>query len=256
MRLTRAFVDAPLAADTDIGLPPGPAAHLTRVLRMRAGDAIILFNGRGGEFEARITAVARQAVRVRIGAHRAVERESPLQITLLQAVARGERMDLVIQKATELGVMQIVPVTCDRGVVQLDAHSGERRAAHWLAVAVSACEQCGRNRLPSIAPIVPMEAACSAATGLRLLLDPDAVISLATAAADAGPALSTALAQGAAAEVSLLIGPEGGLSPPEQALAERSGFRPCRLGPRILRTETAALAAVSTLQAFAGDLRT
>jgi 16S rRNA (uracil1498-N3)-methyltransferase len=249
MRVIRAFIDAPLAADTDIELPPGPAAHLTRVLRMRAGDPVVLFNGRGGEFEAQITAVARHDVRAHIGAHRAVERESPLGITLLQAVARGERMDLVIQKATELGVTQIVPVACDRGVVQLDAQSGERRAAHWLAVAISACEQCGRNRLPSVAAIASLETACREATGVRLLLDPDAAASLVAAATDAA-------AGGIAAAVSLLIGPEGGLSAPEQILAERNGFRPCRLGPRILRTETAALAAVSTLQSLVGDLRT
>jgi len=245
MRLIRTFVDTALAAGTDIELPPGPAAHLTRVLRLRTGDAVVVFNGRGGEYEAQISAIARRGVRLHVGAHRALERESALRVTLMQAVARGERMDLVIQKATELGVATILPVASDHSVVQLDAQSSERRTAHWLAVAVSACEQCGRNRLPHIEPITPLQAACEAAAGLRLLLDPDAATSLAAA-------LATVVT---ATAVSLLIGPEGGFSGYERSLAERAGFLSCRLGPRILRTETAAFAAVATVQALAGDLR-
>jgi 16S rRNA (uracil1498-N3)-methyltransferase len=247
MRLNRAFVDAPLAVGTEIELPPGPAAHLTRVLRLHAGDVLVLFDGRGGEYDAQISAITRHGVRAHVGEHRAVERESLLQVTLLQAVARGERMDLVIQKATELGVASIVPVICDHGVVQLDAHGGERRIAHWQAVAISACEQCGRNRPPRIAPIASLEAACSAAPGVRLMLDPESEVPLTEAVC--GAALGTESA------VSLLIGPEGGFSAAERATARRTGFQPCQLGPRILRTETAALAAVAAVQVLAGDLR-
>jgi 16S rRNA (uracil1498-N3)-methyltransferase len=244
MRLTRAFVDAPLAAGANITLPAAPAAHLTRVLRLRAGDRVVLFNGRGGEYDAQLSAVGRTGVQARIDAHHAVERESALQVTLLQAIARGERMDLVVQKATELGVAAIVPLICERSVVQLDASGGERRSAHWRAVAVAACEQCGRNRLPHIAPVSLFEAACGAAAdATRVLLDPAASVPLVNAAAAAGRALT------------LLIGPEGGLSEGECRLAERSGFVACRLGPRTLRTETAALAALAAVQAVAGDLR-
>jgi 16S rRNA (uracil1498-N3)-methyltransferase len=242
MRLSRAYVDAPLAQGVDIELPPGAATHLVRVLRLRVGDGLVLFNGRGGEYEAQISAVARHGVRARVGAHRALERESSLQVTLLQAIARGERMDLVIQKATELGVTRIVPVSSDHSVVQLGAQGGERRAAHWLAVATSACEQCGRNRLPQIEPITSLEAACSGAAGARLILDPEAEAPL------------TEAPLGAQSAVSLLIGPEGGFSEAERAVAQRNEFRPHRLGPRILRTETAAFAAVTAVQVLAGDL--
>ena len=180
--------------------------------------------------------------RVAVGAYSAVERESPLQLTLLQGVARGERMDAIVQKATELGVQRIVPLSCEFSVVRLDAASRQRRAEHWRAVAIAACEQCGRNRVPQIEPIAEFSEACGAGEDeLRLMLLPQA------------PDALVALAAGLHRAV-LLVGPEGGLSGREQLQAQRAGFRACRLGPRILRTETAPLAALAVLQALAGDL--
>jgi 16S rRNA (uracil1498-N3)-methyltransferase len=161
---------------------------------------------------------------------------------LLQGIARGERMDLIVQKATELGVQRIVPLSCEFSVVRLDATNRRRRSEHWRAVAIGACEQCGRNQIPEIDPIGDFSEVCAANDGeLRLVLLPQAPDSL------------TALAAAARSAV-VLVGPEGGLSGREQLLAQRSGFRACRLGPRILRTETASLAALAALQACAGDL--
>ena len=180
--------------------------------------------------------------RLRVGAHTAVERESPLQLTLLQGVARSERMDFIVQKATELGVQRIVPLSCEFSVVRLDATALQRRSAHWRTVAIAACEQCGRNRPPQIAAIADLQLACTGVDAeLKLMLVPQAPASLA------------ALARGLQSAV-LLVGPEGGLSGREQLLAQRLGFQACRLGPRILRTETAPLAALAALQALAGDL--
>jgi 16S rRNA (uracil1498-N3)-methyltransferase len=236
-------VPAPLAADAELTLPAGPSAHIAKVLRLRPGALVVVFNGGGGEYGAEITALGRDGVRVRIGDYRPLERESPLAVTLLQGVSRGERMDLIVQKATELGVAAIVPVLTEHSVVSLDAAARARRRQRWQDIAASACEQCGRNRVPSVRDPVPLEPACATvATSLRLQLVPDAADALLTAAAGA-------------AALTLLIGPEGGLSFDEIALAERHGFHPCRLGPRILRTETAPIAALAALQAVSGDLR-
>ena len=227
-------------------LPPTASAHLLRVLRLRVGAALTLFNGRGGEYPAELTGTDKGGARVRIGAFDSVERESPLQLTLLQGIARGERMDLIVQKATELGVNSVVPLSCEFSVVRLAAHALARRRERWQAVAISACEQCGRNRPPLVEPIVELDAACAAITAgeasLRLMLVPEASESL------------SALARGTLRSVALLVGPEGGLSGREQLLVQRAGFRACRLGPRTLRTETAPLAALAALQALVGDL--
>jgi len=181
----------------------------------------------------------------RHGDHSAIERESPLQLTLLQAISRGERMDLIVQKAVELGVTRIVPVAAERSVVRLDTAQAEKRRAHWQSIVISACEQCGRNRVPVVAPIVDTAAACTnadaGAGAAKLLLSPEADRAL------------TDAVRGITAAV-LLIGPEGGLSEREETVAARYGFIGCRLGPRILRTETAPLAALAVLQAIAGDL--
>jgi len=242
MRSTRIHVDLELVAGGELPLPAPPSTHLLRVLRLRPGAALTLFNGRGGEYAAELLGGTAARAMVRIGAHSPVERESPLQLTLLQGAARGERMDFIVQKATELGVQRIVPLSCEFSVVRLEAAAVQRRAAHWRTVAIAACEQCGRNRLPVIDTISDFAAACaSPAAGLRLMLVPQAPDSLASLATQA-------------AQVTLLVGPEGGLSGREQLLAQRSGFRACRLGPRILRTETAPLAALAALQTLAGDL--
>jgi 16S rRNA (uracil1498-N3)-methyltransferase len=250
MRLTRIFVDTGLTSGATQVLPPTAAQHLVRVLRMQVGATLRIFNGQGGEFEASIESIARDAVTARIGAHLAVERESPLHVTLLQGIARGEKMDLILQKATELGVTAVVPVTTARSTVRLDADTTQRKHTHWRGVLAGACEQCGRNRIPDLAPAMGLAAAVACASSqLKLLLEPDAeaasLKTLLPAAFHAGMKIPTTC---------VLIGPEGGLDPQEVQLAKQSGFVSCQLGPRVLRTETAALAALAALQALAGDL--
>ena len=250
MRLTRVHVNAPLASGAVVALPAEAAGHLVRVLRLKAGDALRLFNGQGGEFDANIDSIRKHDATVRVGAHHPIERESPLQVTLLQGIARGEKMDLILQKATELGVTSVVPVNTQRSSVKLDATTTARKQEHWQGVLVSACEQCGRNRIPALAPAASLSAAVAAdQSQLKLLLEPDAdSASLKTLHA---AAFHTAMRN---PTISLLIGPEGGLDPAEVQLARQAGFVSCQLGPRVLRTETAALAALAALQALAGDL--
>jgi 16S rRNA (uracil1498-N3)-methyltransferase len=242
MRLTRCYVPGPLASGETRQLPQQAAAHVARVLRARAGQLLTLFDGRGGEYDATIVHIDRHGVRVQIELHRAIERESPLSVTLLQALARGERMDFIVQKATELGVAAIVAMGGDRSVVRLEAEGLARRCEHWRAVAISACEQCGRNRVPTISAVADLASACALAdaTSLRLLLAPEADQTLMAAAHQTTP-------------IALAIGPEGGFSDEERSLAKQQGFQFCRLGPRVLRAETAPLAALAALQAVAGD---
>ncbi|MEZ5459133.1 MAG: 16S rRNA (uracil(1498)-N(3))-methyltransferase [Steroidobacteraceae bacterium] len=242
----RIFIDTPLAGLGEIELPRAAAEHVVRVLRMGPGQTITLFDGRGGEHRATLTRAARGGVRAQLGAHDPVERESPLAVTLLQAVSRAEKMDWVLQKATELGVAAIRPVLAERSVMRLDADRAGRRQAHWLGVLRSACEQCGRNRVPALLPPAPLAASCEQfratdAAAPALLLDPRAQASLARAV-------------GGARSAALLVGPEGGWSERELAIAQAHGFTTARFGPRVLRTETAAIAALAALQAWAGDL--
>lgn len=244
MRTNRVFVAEPLSADTLVEVG-GPAAnHIARVLRLAAGDAIIAFDGRGGEYEARIDGLRKDRVLVSIGAHRAIERESPLSVTLAQGISRGERMDLVIQKATELGVRHIVPLLSERSVVRLDAKQADAKRRHWRAIAVAACEQCGRNRVPEVAPPADFDAfiasSSTAPVSARIVLSPQGGIRVHDLKA--------------APDMVMLIGPEGGLSDAELEAAVRSGFAGVRLGPRILRTETAAIAALAVIQHRLGDL--
>jgi 16S rRNA (uracil1498-N3)-methyltransferase len=249
MREIRLHVPQPLHSGELVELPADVVRHVRQVLRLRDGAKVVLFDGRGGEFTAQLQAAGRAGLLARIGEHHAIERESPLGITLLQGVARGERMDFVVQKATELGVRRIVPVMTARCVVQLGAERADRRREHWVAVAASACEQCGRNRLPLISEPLTLAAALEAsADTLRWLLEPDADATLREAlaeSAEAGPSVK---------DITLLVGPEGGLESEEQQLARQAGFRGIRFGPRILRTETAALATIAALQCLAGDL--
>jgi 16S rRNA (uracil1498-N3)-methyltransferase len=250
MRLTRIFVDAALSSGAALLLPPAPAQHLTRVLRLQVGAALRVFNGRGGEHDASIESIRRNDATVLVGAHHPIERESPLQVTLLQGIARGEKMDLILQKATELGVAAVVPVTTARSTVRLDDESALRKHTHWQGVLIGACEQSGRNRIPAIAAATGLSAAVSGNhSQLKLLLEPEASAGtlktlLATVFSDTKPNLS----------ICLLVGPEGGLDPHEVLMAKQAGFQPCRLGPRVLRTETAALTALAALQSLAGDL--
>ncbi len=248
MRDIRVHVPGPLAPGQDLALPAQAAAHVTRVLRLRAGAELTVFDGRGGEWDAVLAPASGKVVTVRLGAHHAVERESPLRVTLLQALARGEKMDWVLQKATELGVARIVPVATERSVVQLDDERAARRLEHWQGIVASACEQCGRNRLPEVLPPQSLARACQLAAtspaSVRLVLAPGASASLAAAAS---------AAEAGASDVALLIGPEGGLSEAELRVAALAGFVAVAMGPRVLRTETASIAALGVLQLVAGD---
>jgi 16S rRNA (uracil1498-N3)-methyltransferase len=242
VRLTRVYVAGPLQSGRPHGIAGSAANHILRVLRLGAGAAVTLFDGTGGEFAARIASVRRDSLLVDVGAHEGLERESPLDVTLAQGVSRGERMDWVIQKATELGVRRIVPLISARSVVRLDPRQAERKLQHWRGISIAACEQCGRNRLPELLPPVdlPEFLGATAKEALCLVLSAD------------GREHIRFLAPAAA--VILLVGPEGGLAPQEQAAARDQGFKPVCLGPRILRTETAAIAALAALQSSCGDL--
>lgn len=244
MRLTRVHVPQALAPGGEIVLPESAAAHLTRVLRLGVGDACLVFNGDGHDYAAEITGVGKREARLRIGAATAVERESPLRLVLLQGVARGEKMDLILQKATELGVHAVVPAWSQRSEVRLDESRAAKRLDHWRGVVASACEQCGRAVVPPVAPPVALATAAGAlpAGSRRFLLDP------------AGSHRLPALALEPDAAVVLAVGPEGGWSPLDREQLQAAGFEGLRLGPRVLRTETAGLAAIAALQARFGDL--
>ena len=243
MRLTRVYVDEPLASGAHIRLGESAAGHVVRVLRLRSGDVLTLFNGRGGEYAASIDKLHGGEVTVSVGEHRPIERESPFPLTLAQGVSRGERMDLVVQKATELGVARLVPVLTERSVVRLDTEQADRKSSHWRAIVTAACEQCGRNRLPEVALPAQLREFLrqSAGDSVRLLLSPEA-----TRRIEDAPRSATG--------VTVLIGPEGGLSEAEQEDALAAGFTAVNLGPRVLRTETAAIAALALLQRAFGDL--
>jgi 16S rRNA (uracil1498-N3)-methyltransferase len=242
-RVPRLFVDAELHADSRLVLPEAAAHHAARVLRLRDGDAVVLFDGRGGEYAARIAVAGRGGVAAMTGQRRDPERESPLQVTLVQAVSSSEKMDFTIQKATELGVAAIQPVLSERSVVRLSAEREEKKLARWRRVAVAACEQCGRNRLPGLREAMSVETYCRSpgAAALRLLLSPEG---------EQGLRKLQDRIEGA---VTLAVGPEAGFSDAEIRLLQRAGFVALRLGPRVLRTETAALAALAALNAIAGD---
>ena len=248
MRLTRVYVEAPLAAGKRLVVEGSAANHITRVLRLRSGDALTVFDGSGGEFGARIEEFRKDSVVVAVEDHRPLERESPLPLTLAQGISRGERMDWVIQKATELGTSRIVPLFTKRSVVRLDEKQADRKLQHWRAIAIAACEQCGRNRIPELAApidffdVLPAEA--SGAT--RLLLSPIGDLRIEDLGQD--------VRQGASKGITVLIGPEGGLEDVEQEAALAAGFKAVRLGPRVLRTETAAIAALTIIQRYFGDL--
>lgn len=243
MRLTRCFVDAELKPGARIVLPEPAAAHLTRVLRLREGDNCVLFNGDGHDYAAALAVVGKREVVAEVSASTTIASESPLRIVLLQGVARGEKMDLILQKATELGVAAVVPANSERSEVRLDAERAEKRVAHWRGVVVSACEQSGRATVPAVAaPAALADAARAIDTTLKLTLDPDGEHALASL-----PAPSPA-------SIAIAIGPEGGWSPRDRELLRAAGFTGLRLGPRVLRTETAGLAAIAALQARFGDL--
>jgi 16S rRNA (uracil1498-N3)-methyltransferase len=230
----RVYLEADLAGGGEVFLEDAPSHHLARVLRLREGDALTVFNGRGGEWDAEF--IGRR--RVRLGSFSAVERESPLQVTLLQGVSSGERMDFTIQKAVELGVAAIQPVFTKRSVVRLEGNRASARVAHWRKIAIAACEQCGRNRIPAVRPLLALQDYRMDAAGTRIVLSPH------------GGSIKKV---NIGSEATLAAGPEGGFAPEEHAALERDGFVPASLGPRVLRTETAALAALAALNALLGD---
>jgi 16S rRNA (uracil1498-N3)-methyltransferase len=244
MRLTRVYADAPLSPGAELALAESAAVHLSRVLRLAAGDECVLFNGDGHDYAARIVVVDKRGVRVAVEGSRAVDNESPLRVTLLQGVARGEKMDLILQKATELGVTSIAPLWSRRSEVKLEGERLAKRLAHWRGVVASACEQCGRARVPEVASPVALAATLDAlpAGGLRLILDPE------------GEHALGAMSLAAGEHITLAVGPEGGWSSVDREQLRGAGFRGLRLGPRILRTETAGLAAIAALQSRFGDL--
>jgi 16S rRNA (uracil1498-N3)-methyltransferase len=241
-------VEAPMAAGKRLVVEGSAANHITRVLRLRSGDALTVFDGSGGEFGARIEEFRKDSVVVAVEDHRPLERESPLPLALAQGISRGERMDWIIQKATELGTSRIVPLFTKRSVVRLDEKQADRKLQHWRAIAIAACEQCGRNRIPELAAPVDffdmLPAEASGAT--RLLLSPTGDLRIEDLGQD--------VRQGASKGITVLIGPEGGLEDVEQEAALAAGFKAVRLGPRVLRTETAAIAALTIIQRYFGDL--
>ncbi len=244
MRIPRICVFEPLVVGAEVRLPDQAGEHLARVLRLQHGHPIILFNGDGREFRSEISQLTKRSVRARVlGENEVTERESPLQLTLAQGVARGDKMDLILQKATELGVSRIIPLITVRTEVKLDAERTGRRVAHWQAVIAGACEQSGRVRLPTLESPVRIgkwAATLTGGSGLRLALDPAGDVSPRTL-----PTFTSAI---------LVVGPEGGLSDQDLNILDQADFIGLRLGPRILRTETAGLAAITALQAIHGDL--
>ena len=245
MPTPRFFCPEPLFPATTIALPEGAARHAGRVLRLRVGDEMTLFDGRGGEYAAQIAVVDRLRVGVDVGAWRDTECEAPIALTLVQALQAGEKMDMTIQKAVELGVSRIVPVVSRRSVVRLEGERAQRRLEHWRGVVVSACEQCGRNRVPTVEPLLDL--------GRWLAQPPDDGVRRLMLAPGAAQTLADLAPPAAGVGVELLIGAEGGLAPDEIEAARQAGYGALRLGPRILRTETAGLAALAAIQCLWGD---
>lgn len=243
MRLSRIHVPGPLAAGGACALRDEAAHHLVRVLRLGVGARVDVFDGHGAEYVGRIAAVRKGEVVLALGERRDGIAESPLRLTLAQGVSRGERMDWVVQKAVELGAAHIVPVLTERSVVRLDAGQAHNKQCHWQRIAVAACEQSGRSRVPPVALPVALATLLDALPegDLRVLPSPE------------GAAGLTAL-PAAAAGVLVLIGPEGGLAEAERRAALARGFQTVRFGPRVLRTETAAVVALTLLQQRFGDL--
>jgi 16S rRNA (uracil1498-N3)-methyltransferase len=242
MRVSRLYVRASLSEGETIRLDEESGHYLRTVLRLKRGYDLIVFNGEGGEFPAQVMEAGRDGVWVRLGPHRAREAESPLVTHLGLGISRGERMDFAIQKSVELGVTRITPLVTEHCVVRLDESRVSNRLLHWQKVVRSACEQCGRNRVPEVGEPVLLEEWIGVQEGVRLFFDPEGTMSLSALPPPAGT-------------VALLSGPEGGFAKSERVLVREAGFVPISLGPRILRTETAVLAALAALQALWGDWR-
>jgi 16S rRNA (uracil1498-N3)-methyltransferase len=235
----RFHVDGPLRAGSSCELPEDTAHHAVHVLRAQAGDEAILFNGRGGEYAARIASIHKLRVLLDVLEHRTVERESPLHVVLVQGVSSGERMEFTIRKAVELGVAEIRPVLAAASVARPKGERAASRQAHWQKIALSACEQCGRNRIPVVHPLADLPF-LPENKSFRVLLSPRAEVSF-----------SKILKK--EASYTIAAGPEAGFNAKEEAAFLDAGFVAAKLGPRVLRTETAALAALAALNALEGD---
>jgi len=238
--MPRFYVDGALRAGTSVPLPDDSAHHAVHVLRVHAGDEITLFNGRGGEYAARIASIQRLTVLVDVLAHRAVERESPLRMVLVQGVSAGERMDFTVRKSVELGVAEIQPVLAASSLARPKGERAAARQTHWQRIAIAACEQCGRNRIPIVHPMVAASD-YRGGGGTRILLSPASELRFSQAVKSAGD------------EFTIAAGPEAGFNAQEEAALLDAGFVPARLGARVLRTETAGLAALAALSALRGD---
>ena len=244
--MPRFYCHTPLVSDAELELPSGPARHV-QVLRLQPGDTITLFNGghgvsdQAGEFDATITHMGRSDVQVKVGAYRAVGREATVAVHLAVGMPANDRMDWLVEKATELGVASIQPLITERSVLRLSGERADKKVAHWQSVAVAACEQCGGNRVPQVMPVKALPAWLQSQppkdTDARWLLS----------LCEGSSPLAQHLAHGTAAYNTFLSGPEGGLSAAEEAAAAACGFTPVTLGPRVLRAETAALAALARL---------
>ena len=239
----RIFFPQPLSSGGHYTLKGDQHRHVSRVLRLKPGAELTLFDGRGGEFTATVEEVQRGQTIVRTSEHRDVENESPLRLRLAQGIGRGERTDYAIQKSVELGVTTIVPLLTRRGMVRLDSARAQRRLDHWRGIIVHACQQCGRNRVPELCPVVTLDDWLRGydCGGLDLVMDPDSGRGIGRLDYDGGL-------------ITLLVGPEGGLEPEEIEAAYAAGFSGMTLGPRTLRTETAAVAGVTAVQLRWGDL--
>jgi len=241
--MPRFYCPQPLAAGAIVDLPEAVAHHLF-VVRMQPGDALTLFDGRGGQYRASLLDSGKKRASARVEEHQAIDLELPYALTLAQGLPEGSKMDWIIEKAVELGAAGIVPLAAQRSVVRLSAERAEKRHAHWQGVIVAASEQCGRNRLAQLAPPMDFERFVAAQDAQpRILFSPRATQSLADWARAAGPQA-----------VTLMVGPEGGFSEQEEQMAIRAGTLALSLGPRVLRTETAGLAAIAALNALWGQL--
>jgi len=240
-RVPRFYIEERLRAGGSCVLGEDAAHHALHVLRLRAGEEIALFDGRGGEYAARIAAIERRRVLLDVLAHRAVERESPLRVVLLQGVSSSERMDFTVRKAVELGVAEIRPLLAAASVARPKGERALSKHAHWRRIAIAACEQCGRNRVPLVHPLAEVGAYRAEGAGARVLLSPLAELPFSKAVARAP------------GELVLGVGPEAGFNAQEERAFLDQGFVPARLGARVLRTETAALAALAALNALLGD---
>jgi 16S rRNA (uracil1498-N3)-methyltransferase len=254
MALPRFFSPERISVGQVIELSAVAAHHASRVLRLRQSDELILFDGNGGEYRATIELINKSGVAVMVEKYLDIERESRLDITLAQTVCASEKMDWIVQKGVELGVRRIQPLATKRGVVKLSDERAEKRIRHWQQVIIAACEQCGRNRVPPMMPLISISRWLGSQVGERKNSNSDYPFSscfMLSPAAKKG--LRDFPASLAVAPLTLLVGPEGGFTTEEEAAAEVAGFVPLRLGECILRTETAALAAVAAMQALWGD---